>query len=297
MPSVNGLGDLRGCLAALAGERAADPARLELEVLLVERCGAVVRTAIASENPWVTIIPVDARETIPEMRKRAFETATGDMVAVIEDHVIVPPGWASRMCDALHHEDGSVRAIVGGSVSNAATDSIVDWAAFLCEYSHCLPPLQSGSVGWLTGNNVVYPRDLLLQHVDSLGQDRWENVLHDSMRDCGVRLVCYPDIGIGHKKHYTIAEYTSQRYLYARAYAGARAGREGFVRRMAYGIGALILPPVLFARVVKRVRLSGAHQRELRASRALLALFVCSWAAGEFVGAFFGGGDALERVC
>lgn len=293
VPSVNGFADLQDCLRALEHERAT----LALEVLVVERCGEGVRAATASTFPWVTIVPVATNETIPEMRRRAFELSRAPMVAVIEDHVIVPSGWARAMRDALQAVDGATRAVVGGSVVNGAFNGVVDWAAFLCEYSHCLPPLEAGDVSWLTGNNVIYPRDLLLQHRAALGGDRWESVLHDAMRASGVRLVCRPDIIVVHKKHYSVGEYTSQRYLYSRAYAGARAVRSSAPARLVQGAGAFLLPPVLFARVVRRVRRSGTHARELRQSLPLLALFVGSWAAGEIVGAWFGGGDALERVC
>jgi len=293
VPSVNGFRDLQDCLAALERERVACP----LEVLVVDRCGAAVRSATTTRFPWVILLEVGPAETIPEMRLRAFERASAPMVAVIEDHVIVPPGWARAISDALRAEDGPTRAVVGGSVVNGATAGTVDWAAFLCEYSHCLPPLASGPSTWLTGNNVVYPRDVLLQHREALGADRWENVLHDALRSSGVTLVCRPDIPVVHKKHYSVGEYASQRYLYSRAYAGARLAGSSRTARLVRGAGAFLLPPVLYARVVQRVRRSGAHSRELRQSLPLLALFVVAWAAGEVVGAWFGGGDALERVC
>ena len=96
--------------------------------------------------------------------------------------------------------------VVGGAVENAATDTIVDWAAFLCEYSHCLPPLPAGEVDWLTGNNVVYSRRLLDRHMDVVDRHGWEVELHDAAREAGTALVCRPEIVVDHKKHFTIAE-------------------------------------------------------------------------------------------
>jgi hypothetical protein len=46
--------------------------------------------------------------------------------------------------------------------------------------------------------------------------------LHDAMRADGVKLICDPNIVVGHKMHYRFVDYLSQRYLYARSYAGAR---------------------------------------------------------------------------
>src|SRR4029079_14849460 len=98
--------------------------------------------------------------TRAEMRRRESCGARAPAVAVIEDHVIVPRGWARQMLDALadSHE------VVGGGVRNVATDRLVDRAAFLCEYSHLLPPLRAGRVEALTGNNVIYPRALLQEY-------------------------------------------------------------------------------------------------------------------------------------
>ena len=293
VPSVNGWSDLRDCLTALDRERR----DVALEVLVVERCGPSVREAVSAEFPWATLMPVSSHETIPDMRRQAFRAARGDAVAVIEDHVIVPAGWAALMLAALRTENELARSVVGGSVENAATGNTIDWAAFLCEYSHCLPPLPAGEVAWLTGNNVVYPRALLQEFADALGDGNWENVLHEELRKAGVRLVCRPDIAIGHKKHYSIAEYTSQRYLYARSYAGSRAKDAGLAKRAAYGAGAMLLPPVLFSRVVRRVIASGRHRPELIRSLPLLSVFVTSWALGEVVGAWLGPADSLERVC
>jgi hypothetical protein len=214
-------------------------------------------------------------------------------VAVIEDHVIVPPGWAKQLLDAQR----SYGPVVGGTVVNAATTRLVDWAAFLCEYSHCIPPLPAGNAEWLTGNNVIYPRSLLQQHRAVLGGGRWENQLHESFRRGGVTLVCRPEITVGHKKHYTVGEYLAQRFWYARSYAGARVAEARAGKRFAYGLAAFALPPVLFYRTVTRVLQKGRHRRELVQSVPLLFLFVSSWALGEVVGYWTGPGDSLSRVC
>lgn len=287
VPSVNGWGDLEGALAALR----ANAAEVSLEVLVPERCGEDVRQKIRATFPEVRVIPVTTGTTIPAMRAAAFAQARADSVAVIEDHVIVPSGWARALLDARARGE----RVVGGSVHNVATDTVVDWAAFLCEYSHLLPPLHEGPSTWLTGNNTMYARDLLATYGPRVA-DRWEHELHELLRRNGETLVMHPEIAVGHKKHYTVGEYTSQRYLYARAYAGAKFARSGAATRALAGAAAIALPPLLFYRVVRRVLSAKRHRAELVTSLPLLALFVCAWAAGEAVGAWVGEGDALTRV-
>ena len=223
----------------------------------------------------------------------AFEQAKADSVAVIEDHVIVPEGWAAQLLTAQARGE----EVVGGSVDNAATARLVDWAAFLCEYSQLLPPLPEGPVPGLTGNNTVYRRSLLEKHRDVTRAGRWENYLHDALRRDGVVLYQRPEIRVGHKKHYTVWEYFSQRFLYARSYAGVRVEGASPSRRLLYGLAAFALPPVLFLRVVRTVWRKGRHRSELLRSIPLLTLFVSSWGLGEVVGYWFGAGDALSKVC
>lgn len=289
VPSVNGWTDLEGCLAALDSEQQS----VSLEVLVPERCGDAVRAQVARRFPQVRVLPVSSNATIPQMRAMAFDAALAPTVAVIEDHVIVPNGWAQQMVQA---RTGNVR-VVGGTLVNAATGRTIDWAAFLCEYSHLLTQLEAGEARWLMGNNTAYERALLEKCHDVVHSGQWENALHDEMRRRGVVLWCRPDIVVSHRKHYTVWEYTSQRFLYARSFAAARVRTmPSAARRLAYGAAALALPPFLFGRIVSRIWKSGLHRRELGRSLPLLTLFVFAWGVGEAAGAWFGDGDALAKV-
>ncbi len=288
VPSVNGWGDLDGCLAALESERSA----VSLDVLVPERCGPLVRERVATKYPWVTVLPVAAETTIPQMRSLAFDQATAASVAVIEDHVIVPPGWAAAMLSAR-----ATAEVVGGGVRNLATERLVDWAAFLCEYSHMLPPLPVGENSWITGNNTVYARELLVRYRDATHAGRWENHLHEVVRGAGVPLIFRPDIVVGHKKHYTIWEYFTQRYFYARSYAGARAVEGGAVRRVAYAGASLALPPLLLWRTVSRSLRKDVDKSLVWRSLPLTVLFVIAWSAGDIAGSWLGAGNSLSKVC
>ena len=288
IPAVNGWADLDRCLTALGRERDA----VRLQVLVPERCGPEVRDAAAKKYPWATVMPVPVGTSIPQMRAQAIHAARAPKVAVIEDHVIVSPGWARAMidaCDANHR-------VVGGGLVNVATETRVDWAAWLCEYNHLAGPMPAGKVEGIHGNHTVYERSLLEQFRDVIDAGRWEDALHGAARASGVDLWARPDIVAGHQKHYTVREYATQRFLYSRAYAAMRAQGTGLARRFVYGAAAFALPPVLFARIVARVWSGGLYRRHLIPSLPLLLLFVIAWGLGEVAGAWFGDGGALARV-
>lgn len=290
IPSVNGWGDLAGCLEALAADRA----RTELEVLVVDRIGEGLRAMVREHFPWAQVLEAAESTTIPDLRAMGFARATADAVAVIEDHVLVPAGWSQKMLDA---QASGAAAAVGGAVENRATERIIDRAAFLCEYSHLLPPLPEGEVASLAGNNVVYRREVLERYRDVVTAGRWENHLHDAMRRDGLQLISRPDITVGHKKHYTLREYVSQRFLYSRSYAGGRTESWPLWRRVAYGLAAVGLPALLLWRVLSTVWRKGVSRWEIARATPLLAIFVVSWGLGEAVGSWAGQGDALSRVC
>lgn len=289
VPSVNGLGDLIGCLEAVEKLRTT----VRLEVIVVDRLGGPVAAAVRDRFPMVKLLSVPSGTTIPQMRHLAFAEATGGAVGVIEDHVIVPPDWGRRMLDAL----GDGANVVGGSIVNAATATLVDWAAFLCEYSACLPPIPAGASDWLPGNNVIYRRTVLERFRDVTAEGRWENRLHDAMKGSGETLWCRPDIIVGHKKHYTFGEYLSQRYLYARSYAGARVAGAPTARRLGYGAAALLLPPLLLVRTLQRLSAKQVDRGLVLRSLPMIAVFVTSWGLGEVIGYWFGAGDSLAKVC
>jgi hypothetical protein len=271
----------------------AEATAVRLEILVVDRVGEALRREVAGRFPSVLLLAAPVDTTIPDLRALAFEAATAPVVAVIEDHVIVPPGWARAHLDAQARGE----QVVGGAVENAATERLVDWAAFLCEYHHLIPPLPAGPVPGITGNNTSYDRALLMTYRDTWRKGRWEDHLHEAMRRDGVTLFSHPEIRVGHKKHYSVGEYLSQRYLYSRAWAGVRSRETPAAARFAAGAARVVLPPVLYLRMVRTIWNKGRHRRELLRSLPMLALFALGWALGEMVGFWCGPGTALSQVC
>ena len=287
IPSVNSYDDLDGCLHALEAQG------LAIEVVVVDRLGEHVRHWVRKHHPGTVVIAVPGDTTIPQMRALGIRRASAPAVAVIEDHVIVPDGWVRAMLAAL--EAGA--EVAGGAVDNAATTTLIDWAAFLCEYSSTLPPLPAGPSDWLPGNNVIYRTSLLRRHDAVLDEGKWENRLHNAIRAGGTQLMMHPEIVVGHKMHYSFGLYMSQRYLYSRSYAGARRDGMALGRRLAMGLAALVaLPPLMFLRTIQRIRAKKRYPRELARSLPLLVPFCLSWGAGEAMGYWFGPGRAMTRV-
>ena len=288
IPAVNTYDDLRKALTALSRERATHA----VEAVVVNRLGASVAQRTRTDFPWATVIEVPGDLPIPQMRARGFAVVRANTVAVIEDHVFIPNGWVSRVLDSAVQQGH----VVAGPVGNVAIHTLVDRAAFLCEYSHCLPPVPSGESEWLPGNSVAYPADVLREHAHTVARGGWENELHASMRSSGCKLFFVSELEVGHDKHYSVWEYVSQRYLYARSYAGNRVRDKGLGARLAYAAATVALPAVLLLRIAQRVVARPAYRATFVAGLPLLLVFVTSWAVGEIVGYVAGAGNTLGKV-
>ena len=287
VPCTNAFSDFQACVEALYAQTGPKP-----EVIAVERLGPEFVAQVEAAFPDARIVSVDSGSTIPELRAVGIRAASADAIGVLEDHVIVPPDWTERMLGEL----AAGSDVVAGPVDNRATETLVDWAAFLCEYSAVLPPVKDGPSDWLPGNNTVYRTEVLRRYDSLLDEGKWENYLHDHMRADGLKLTLRNDVISGHRMYYSFGLYFQQRYLYSRSFAGARVKGESFPKRLLMGCFAFALPPLVYYRVVRNVLSKGRHKKQLVRSLPLLVPFSLSWGAGEVAGYWFGAGNSLSRV-
>lgn len=283
--SVNGFPYLGDTLRSLR-ERCPDA-----EVIVADSTDASTRRRVREEWPAVTLLEFEEPTPIPALRAAGIAAASGEHVALIEDHCVVQNGWAGRLLDAHRHG----HSVVGGAVRNGATARIRDWAAFLFEYSAFMEPGPTGPVEHLVGMNVSYDRRALAAIDDLLRQGRWENWLHARLRERGFVLYSDGDAVLDHVKTFGIREFVGQRFHYSRAFAAMRNEQVGS-KRFVYALASPALVPLLYARVVRNVLARRRHERELLLATPLLALYVAVSAAGEAVGYVAGGGRSLLRI-
>ena len=283
--SVNGLPYLAACLDAL--ERHAPTA----EVVVADWTDEVTREHVRERWPDVNLLSFDEPTTVPELRAAGIFAAQAPHVAVIEDHCDVVPSWADAIVAA--HRAG--HRVVGGPIRNARTRRLRDWAAFFCEYSAFMEPMESGSVRGLPGMNVSYDRSALAAIDDLLSAGHWESWLHPRLLERGFELWSEPAILLEHAKDFGFVEFLSQRYHYSRSYAGLRNPELGR-KRVLYALGSPLLVPLAYLRIARNVRARRAYGRAFRRATPLVLLYTVVWAAGEAIGYVFGGGRSILKV-
>jgi glycosyltransferase involved in cell wall biosynthesis len=289
--ATNGMPEIGWCLTALEKQKDVET----IEVIVVEPGEGEAAQALQKQFPWIRLISIERRLPIPEMRNLAFECSQGEIVAILEDHEVVSPGWCQGLLSA--HQAFPQVAAVAGPIENGCTASLTDWAAFFCEYSTFMPPVSPGLTHIIPGNNVAYKRWAL---ESSLVEDRksafWETSLHPVLVQRGCQFRMEPDIVVSHQKHFGSIEYLQQRYHYSRYYASFITRQRSWLYKLVRSAACVILPVLLMYRILFCGFSKRRFMKELLLSLPLLVVFSTVWAVGEMTGYLFGTGHSLSLI-
>jgi glycosyltransferase involved in cell wall biosynthesis len=262
--------------------------------VIVVACGTgEYARRIEKEFPWVRVIHRPERETIPALRRTGADAAQGDIVAIIEEHCVAAPDWLERAREAF---DTSGCGVAGGPVLDYSYKRLRDWVVYFCEYNNYLPPWRDGEPHELGSANIAYSRALLLKYRELLSDGYWEAVLHPRLAADGIRFHAAPAMAVHHRGPFDFGYYLGQRYLFSRAFAGARSRQMPFTRKLAYLVASPLLPILLWMRMARRVLSKRCHVGKFAQALPLFVPVLIIYVAGEFVGYLAGPGDALLKV-
>jgi len=264
------------------------------EIIIATRRPESEHAQLREQFPHVTLIAAPPRTPITALRSIALARAQSGIVCVTEDHCIPTETWLATIARALERADG---LIVGGPVENASTTRWRDWAAFLTEYAGAIQSAEPQTTArGLPGNNVAYKRALVNDLHETLARGLWESFYHDQLLARGAQLNYDSQMLVHHRRPFDFFYFIGQRFHFSRAFAAmrlqARAGRG----RIQYGIGSILLPPLLFLRGLMTLRRKKRFVARYLICAPLIAIYVTAGAFGEMLGYFFGGGNSLEKI-
>ena len=277
------------CLESIKGE----VIQLGAEVIVIAAGEETYSARIAADFPWARVVHAPDLTRVPALRRRGVEEATGEVVAVIEEHCSAGEEWLRQALAA--HSRGAYGA-VGGAISDYDYERRRDWVVYFCEYSGSLPPAPTGETDNLNDANIAYRRSLLVDHLDLLDDGYWPMILHPRLREKGIRLLSVPDMVVYHRGPFRFGYYLRQRFLFSRAFAGVRAQRQSPWRRLAYLVGAPLIPVLLLGRMTQKVFAKRCRVRQFILTLPLTVPALVVLVAGEWVGCLLGPGDALSKV-
>ncbi len=288
--SLNGKRYIEACLASLRKQTG----NVDAEIIVADCVGKEVTDMVKREYPEVKLIEFNERKSVPELRGAGLLQATGEIVAMTEDHCIAAENWFVSMIQS--HADHPQNPAIGGVVDNAATERLIDWSVYFCEYSAYSSPLPEGVTHDLPGPNVSYKRAALDQMRDMLEGGYWEVFLHQRLESLGYQLYADPKIQIWHKKHFTFGDFLSERFHYGRWFGGTRNQFSSLPKRLFYLAFSPLLPPLILKRLRDRVYSRGQNLDKFNQSLPYIIVFSLAWAAGEFFGYLTGPGRSVMKL-
>jgi hypothetical protein len=239
---------------------------------------------------------VPGRRTPAELRAHGTAASRGRIVAFLEDHCVPAPDWHQHVLRA-HQEP---HAAVGGPVEkglppNASGDTALNWALYLSDYSRYMLPMPAGPSHSLTDCNVSYKREALQEIRESWAKEFHENVVHGALAARGATLWFDPGMVVFEQRHMSWRGALTDRYTFGRLFGSTRVTGAPAVRRAAVGAAALLMPPLLVARVARTLASRGRHRGQLFRCLPHLTVLAGAWMLGEAMGYWTGSSGRTLR--
>jgi hypothetical protein len=232
--------------------------------------------------------------TVPALRAAGIAQAGNRVIALIEDNCRVDESWC-REVKLAHAERPDVT--IGGAVERPARATLADWAVYLFDYGAFMPPVASGEVQHLPGNNVTYTNETLRairdRRPDLLRDGFFEAFVNAELRSSGNRLYLHSPAVVSMQSGSSFGKAVRHSYHGGRVY-GARRPVKG-MRRLIYGCGSVLLPLILPVRVLARALARRRDRMRIIASSLHLVILTTSWSLGEMLGYFFGEGESARH--
>jgi len=286
--SIVGAPFIDDCLASVFAQKNAP----NFEVIVVDCRSPENVSRLAKRFPEARFIEVQKRETVPQLRRIGAEQARGEIVAIIEEHCLAAENWLAALSASF--SPGYVA--VGGPVDFRKDSRLRDWITYFVEYNSYLPPWSDGDTFNVGSANAAYRRETLLSNFALLDEGYWEAALHPKLLAEGKKFRSVPSMIVYHRGPFDYFYYLRQRYLFSRAFSGARRETISARQRAFYLLAAPAIPLLLLSRIASRVFAKKCYPNKFLLTLPLLIPAMTSYVAGEWMGYAFGPGRALMEV-
>jgi len=286
---TDGENHLDRCLEALAGQVGAPP----VEILVPVYAGIEDVPSLRRRWPQVKFVEVEGHPPLARSlahwlydRRRAagLSAASGDLIAITEDHAIPGPEW----CAAIARLHEAPYAVIGGAIEHGGR-GLLNWAAYFCDFGRYHKPFPAHAAGYVSDINVSYKREALLACASVWRDYYHETAVHHALRAAGHTLWLTPELSLLHDRgRLPLGPLLAERFYWARVFAGRRARAMTPAQRALYALLSPALPLLLLARKFREASRGGSYTLPyLRALPAML-LLLSVWSCGELTGYWTG---------
>jgi hypothetical protein len=273
----------------------AQSASAAMEVVVVD-IGPAESADLVAAHPRLVYLRRPGIVLWGEARSVGVAHARGAILAFVEDHCFVEPGWA----EALLAAHGGRWASVGYGFKNANPDSYASRTAMIGDYGPWLDPAPHGPTRFLPGNNVSYKREALLSVGDALPAAlTTDSVAHEIFRSRGLPMYIESRALAAHLNFPTVWQTAVTNYVWCRVAAAKRA--EALAWGNARRVRAALLTPVVaplarIGHIVLSLRGRRALWRTLALGLPAMVPISLAAALGEAAGYLLGVGRAERSL-
>lgn len=280
--------DLEPVLSSLRGQKGAEG----LEIIVVDSSGDRAGGDSGNQDQGTMTLRFPQGTPLPALWGAGIQQSHGTLIAITDDCSVPDTQWVTAILAA--HESSDL--IVGGAVDPMPRRSLVDWAAYFCEYGQFMLPLAGGVVSELPGNNVAFKRTALHKGTQFVKPGFWKTYWCRALQQEGVQLRSNPSMVVVDRKSYRLFPFLIRRYHHGRCFAGMRMTQVSSVMRVLYALGTPLLPILFMRRIAVPIMQKRRYLPQFILSLPISVLAVVSWSWGELYGYLVGPGRSCEFI-
>jgi GT2 family glycosyltransferase len=277
--SFNASGTITACLDSL---RAQKTARV-FEVLLVDSSTDGTASLVRARYPDVDVITSPRRLFAGSARNLAIPRSRAGVIALLDADCYVGGDWVDTVCEAHQRDD----LLIGGTVHNAPSQSLVSWAYYFCEFNLWLPAAHSRTMAEMAGCCLSLKRAAYERYGPFLeGTYSSDTAFQWKTGRDGHRAWFTPSIRVVHQSPTGLRYFLRHTVEHRRGYARVnclerRLSRAGRLREMAV---LPITPFLLLGATLLRLHVCWRYLPRFLAASPLVLLGYMARSWGEFTG-------------
>ena len=277
--SYNARATIGACLESL---RAQTTSR-DVEILLVDSSADGTAAFVREAYPEVVVLGSPDRLYAGSARNVAIPRSRAPLIAFLDADCTVDAGWVDTVC-AAHDGPG---LLIGGSVDNAPTRSLVAWAYYFCEFNLWLPAARGRAMSEAAGCCLSMKREAYDRYGPFLEATYSSDTAFQwrARRD-GQRVQYIPSIRIIHQSPTGLRHFLRHTAEHRRGYARVKCrdrslSASGRRREMAL---LTVTPILLMGATLVRLRVCPRYLPQFLAASPLVFLGYAARSWGEFTG-------------
>lgn len=273
-----GLEELSGAMARLEAQTCRD--RIDVVLVHTAASTAAIDPGRFRQFRSFRTVTLAAIPTVATAFAAACRVATGDVVALVEDHVLLEPDWAGAVLTA----HAAPCAAVAPLMANGNPRTAVSWANFLSSFHEAIGAAAPGPVPCGPGHNTSYKREVLGRYdaeLQALLQS--ERTFHYRLLRDGHAIWFAPDARLAHLNISRPWQAVRHSLLGGALFGRYRSAGMSAAERLVRTAGVPLVPVVRLTRIVRAVRQAPAR-RIPAAAWGMLGLLLVGHAVGEALG-------------